>query len=254
MHNVHIPRSVERRSIANRFKCDSTSTWNPKQNCDNFAIRRWFKVLVRDADAVFETATAVSSSLHVNSQIYRICCTVKLLPNIISNVLTSLPTTPKRSHDKLPFVTFIFYFFRFFSLFLFCYHFKLHLPSVFVYYIRRIGQKMPHDREHKLDESQFWKEFLQKDSVTDFEPQICGVTFCGPKKILFTRPEDLTKKKSQPCTFIRLFIVFSIRVVNNASLKCIARWYYLFTMFLFICGHCVSYIHVFIMITNKQAK
>lgn len=116
-----------------------------------------------------------------------------------------------------------FIFLDFFHFFLFCYHFKLHLPSVFVYYIRRIGQKMPHDREHKLDESQFWKEFLQKDSVTDFEPQICGVTFCGPKKILFTRPEDLTKKKSQPCTFIRLFIVFSIRVVNNASLKCIAR-------------------------------
>lgn len=104
--------------LPNRFKCDSTSTWNPIQNCDNFAIRRRFKVLVRDADAVFETATAVSSSLHVNSQIYRICCTVKLLPDIISNDLTSLPTTPKRSHDKLPFVTFIFYFFRFFSLFL----------------------------------------------------------------------------------------------------------------------------------------
>lgn len=90
------------------FKRDSTSTWNLEQNCDNFAIRRWFKVLVRDADAVFETATAVSSSLHVNSQIYRICCTVKLLPDIILNDLTSLPTTPKRSQDKLPFVTFTF--------------------------------------------------------------------------------------------------------------------------------------------------
>lgn len=147
----------------------------------------------------------------------------------------------------------LFIFLHFFSFFYYFFYFKLHLPSAFIYYIRRIGQKMPHDREHKLDESRFWKEFLQKDSVTDFEPQICGVTFCGPKK-RYCLPGLKIKKKSQPCTFIQLFIVFSIRVVNNASLICIARWYYLFTMFLFICGHCVSYIHVFIMITNKQAK
>lgn len=108
-----------------------------------------------------------------------------------------------------------------------------------------------------------WKSILErvftKRLCHRFWAPILWCDFLWTEKDIVYQAWRFNKKKiihnlvrSSDCLLYSALMIF--RVVNNASLKCIARWYYLFTMFLFICGHCVSYIHVFIMITNKRAK
>lgn len=132
-----------------------------------------------------------------------------------------------------------FYNFNLFVLFCFL---KMHLRSAFLFMSDVKGQNAAWPTA-QTEMKVVLEENLQKDSATGFEPQTCGVTFCGLEKDIVDRPEpNFTILYVHPTVCLLYSALITIfRVVNNASLPCVAQWYYLFTMFHFLWPLCILY-------------